>query len=49
VQIRRPGDPHVAGTSEESIRDLHQAAADVIAALALGKEPPGLVNREVLS
>jgi D-3-phosphoglycerate dehydrogenase len=37
--------PHVAGTSEGSIRDLHQAAVDVIAALALGREPPGLVNR----
>jgi phosphoglycerate dehydrogenase-like enzyme len=41
--------PHVAGTSEESIRDFHQAAADVIAALARGDEPAGLVNPEVLS
>jgi D-3-phosphoglycerate dehydrogenase len=41
--------PHVAGTSEESIRDLHQVAADVIAALARGDEPPGLVYKEVLS
>ena len=41
--------PHVAGTSEESIHDFHQAAADVIAALARGDEPPGLVNPEVLS
>ena len=41
--------PHVAGTSEESIRDFHQAAADVIAALARGDEPAGLVNPEVFS
>jgi phosphoglycerate dehydrogenase-like enzyme len=39
--------PHVAGTSEESIQDLHQAAADVIDALARGVAPPGLVNPEM--
>jgi phosphoglycerate dehydrogenase-like enzyme len=40
--------PHVAGTSEEAIHDYHETAAAIVAALARGEPPPGLVNREVL-
>ena len=36
--------PHVAGYSEESIRDAHETAAVVIAAIAAGEPPPGLVR-----
>jgi D-3-phosphoglycerate dehydrogenase len=40
--------PHVAGYSEESIRDLHDTAARIIGAVTSGAKPPGLVNPEVL-
>jgi D-3-phosphoglycerate dehydrogenase len=38
--------PHVAGHSEESIRDVHGTAVAIIGALARGEAPPGLVNAE---
>ncbi len=41
--------PHVAGYSEESIRDAHETAATVIASVAGGEPPPGLVNTEALA
>jgi D-3-phosphoglycerate dehydrogenase len=41
--------PHVAGYSEESIRDAHETAATVIASVAAGEPPPGLVNTEALA
>jgi D-3-phosphoglycerate dehydrogenase len=40
--------PHVAGYSEESIRDMHATAARIVTAVANGARPPGLVNQEVL-
>jgi D-3-phosphoglycerate dehydrogenase len=36
--------PHVAGYSEEAIRDLHETAAAVIRAVAAGETPPGVVR-----
>jgi phosphoglycerate dehydrogenase-like enzyme len=36
--------PHVAGYSEEAIRDLHETAATVIRAVAAGETPPGVVR-----
>lgn len=39
--------PHIAGYSEESIRDLHETAVAIIGALARGERPPGLLNPEV--
>jgi D-3-phosphoglycerate dehydrogenase len=41
--------PHVAGYSEESIRDAHETAAAVIASVAAGEPPPGLVSTELLA
>jgi phosphoglycerate dehydrogenase-like enzyme len=39
--------PHVAGYSRESIAEFHQGAAAVVAALARGKPPLGLVNPDM--
>ncbi len=41
--------PHIAGYSEESIDDQHNAAASVLAALARGETPDGAVNAKVVA